>query len=425
MDGSFACPECGCVINLTSLAPGRKVRCDWCQTWVETPYLQRAEPIRRMRSDRAWKRRRRWPPWAWPVAVLLILAITVASASRLVRSRWHSAEAVALTRLIDSSREAESHGRYSEALATIEGALTLAGQQSSAHCDLSALRRHRDHLSRTEAEARLVAMETDPEPGDIGRSVGLAVTLRARFHKDPALTDLGDRIEHILEWLRLEWAESDARSAVKAFDAGKFDQAIQLSEHQHRTADELSKMDRDRLQKHSRTLAGRIISRFGVVIVSVHGQFTMGSGSAYDSMIRPELETALRERGYLPKPVASSWDDLWNTRSPFQVTMVVGETQNEVYLQSPNRLSQIESRLSVTCRGQMLWSDIFKGKTQVPLPKITAYQASRLAVSDHRSAEVERVLYDNAHEILRERFQLSLRNMPPFRTPDSASTDSE
>ena len=425
MDGSFACPECGCVINLIRLAPGREVRCDWCQTWVETPYLQRAEPIRRMRSNRAWKHRRRWPAWARPVAVILILAITLASASRLVRSRWHSAEAEALTRLIDSSREAERQGRYAEALATIEGALTLAGGQSSAHCDLSELRRHRNDLARTEAEARLVAIETDPKPVDVGRSVGLALTLRARFQKDEALRGLGDRIEHTLESLRLEWAESDGRSSVKAFDAGKFDQAIQLSEHQHRTADELSKQDRDRLQQQSRTLAARIISRFGVVIGSVQGQFTMGSGSAYDGMIRPELKTALQERGYLPKPVESSWDDLWNTLSPFQVTLVVVEIQNEVYLQSPNRLSQIEARLSITCRGQRHWSDIFTGKTQVPLPKISAFQASRLAVSDHRSAEVERVLYQNACEILRERFQLSLRNMPAVRTPESASTDSD
>ena len=142
-------------------------------------------------------------------------------------------------------------------------------------------------------------------------------------------------------------------------------------------------------------------------------------------MVRPELESALRVRGYLPRPVDSLWDDLWNSLAPFHVTLSVIEVQNDVYLQSPNRLSQIEAKLSVVSQGQMVWSDTFKEKTHVPLPKISAYQASRLAVSDHRSVEFERVLYENARENLRERLALSHRNLPSFRSNDGFPPDSE
>ena len=85
---------------------------------------------------------------------------------------------------------------------------------------------------------------------------------------------------------------------------------------------------------------------------------------------------------------------------------------------------KIEAKLSVVSQGQVVWSDTFKEKTHVPLPKISAYQASRLAVSDHRSAEFERVLYENARENLRERLALSLRNLPSFRPNDGSSPDS-
>ena len=425
MDGSFACPECGCVIKQNSLAPGREVRCDWCQTWVETPYLSRAEPILKMRSTRAWNRRRRWPVWARPLAVFLLLAIGVASASRLVRSHWHAVEAEALTRLIESAKSSEAAGRYSEALATLEGALSLAGEQSSSHCDLRALREHRDSLSYIEAKGRLEALESPSKVSDSERAVGFALTLRERCRHDPALAPIAERIDQVLDKRRKDWAEADGKNAVIALDSGRFEESLKLCQHEYQMAEELTKPDRERLQRDSKKLASRIISRSGTVISPTLGQFTNGSSSSYNNMVRPELEGALRVRGYLPRPVDPLWDDLWNSLAPFHVTLSIVEVQNDVYLQSPNRLSQIEARLSVISQGQVVWSDTFKEKTHVPLPKLSAYQASRLAVSDHRSVEFERVLYENARENLRERLALSLRNLPPFRSNDGFPPDSE
>ena len=61
MDGSFACPECGSSVEVAGLAPGRQVRCGFCNRLLEVPYLPRA-------AESAWKRRRfarpRWFVWA-------------------------------------------------------------------------------------------------------------------------------------------------------------------------------------------------------------------------------------------------------------------------------------------------------------------------------------------------------------------------
>ena len=70
MDGSFACPECGSSVEVGGLAPGRQVRCGFCDRLLEVPFLPRA-------ADAPWKRRRfgrpKWLNWAW--AALAIASI--------------------------------------------------------------------------------------------------------------------------------------------------------------------------------------------------------------------------------------------------------------------------------------------------------------------------------------------------------------
>src|SRR5260370_10276102 len=112
MDGTFACPECGCEICLRGLSPGRQVVCDWCKSLVEVPYIPRADQIKRMRRDRTRARahRLRLPAWAWAVAGLLSVAIVLASVGRVVVGRWQSAEAATVAQLVESSRAAAGAG---------------------------------------------------------------------------------------------------------------------------------------------------------------------------------------------------------------------------------------------------------------------------------------------------------------------------
>lgn len=417
MDGTFACPECGCEIRLKGLSPGREVRCGWCQAWVVVPFLPRADQIKRMRGHRARGRRRRLPVWVWAAAGVLSVAIAVAAASRVVRSRWRSADAEAIARLVETSRQAEAAGRLDEALAAMEGALTLARRVEPASAAHDDFRRQRERLARREAEARLSALDSGGTPAEPGRAVGHALILLARARKDPALTGLEDRIEGTLERLRLRWAEADATAARTAEEDGQLVRSLEFCQRLARTADDLSPEPRKRWRGEAEATARRLISRYGAVVDPVRGQFSLGSPLSHAALLNPLLADRLRGAGYLPRPPQPTWDEFWTALAPYRVGVEIVERQDDTYLQSPNRLSQIEATLSLSRLGHRLWRDTARGRTQVPLPGLPAYQASRLAVGAHRSPDFERLLYNDARGILYDRLVPLLRNLPSSRSP--------
>src|SRR4051812_44015087 len=109
MEGTFACPECGAEIHLKGVSPGRLTRCGWCTSWVEVPFIPRADQIKRRRPASAkgfkavkrwW---RRWPLWSRVSVVVLLAALAVALTGRLIRDRRVSAECAALARLVESA----------------------------------------------------------------------------------------------------------------------------------------------------------------------------------------------------------------------------------------------------------------------------------------------------------------------------------
>ena len=73
MDGAFACPECGSSVEVGGLAPGRQVRCGFCDRLLEVPFLPRA-------ADAPWRRRRfgrpKWLNWAWAALAIVSIAGT-------------------------------------------------------------------------------------------------------------------------------------------------------------------------------------------------------------------------------------------------------------------------------------------------------------------------------------------------------------
>ncbi len=424
MDGSFACPECGCVIALSGLAPGRQVRCDWCRSVVEVPYIPRADQIKRMRGTRTKRQRYRLPAWSIPLVALLVIAIVIAAAARMVRTRWKSEEASAIARLVHEADAAESAGRIGDALVSVEGAISLAAPLAEPPCDLPALRARRDELSRKDVRARLDRLDARSNAQDPGQAVGEALTLEARGLKDRALAELSDRIATTLDRLRLQWAEADGAAVEAALAENRIDAALELAQRQYRTAEHLPKKDSERLQAQARAQGSRIIEEYGLLLEPIEGQFTLGSPKVYETRFRPPLAAGLRGRGYLPRPAGALWDDLWNSLARFRVAVSVKERQEDTYLQSANRVSEINVRVSVSCKGASLWADTPLGRTQVPLPNTPAYQASRLAVSAQRSAEFERLLYENALDNLLDRLQITLKNFPILGAAPPASTSS-
>jgi hypothetical protein len=420
MDGTFACPECGCEIEPAGLSPGRQVRCDFCRTWVEVPFIPRAGPIKRMRRDRASRKHQR-AVWAvaWIVIAAAFLVVGVAGARQVVRSRWRSADAVTLERLLESSRSAESQHRLGEALSALEAALALGARCDPKTCNLEELRRHRKELALREAEEELAKLEGDPSGSrvDTGQRVGRALTLRARVETDAALAGLLERVDTAVQRLRIAQVEADASDALEAEQEEIPDRAMELVVRIHRTAEDLPSSLRVRWQRDAAAIATRLISKYGLIAEPLRAHFTLGSAASYDSAIQPVLGHALREAHYLVRPKSPLWEDTWAKLAPFRLTMEVTERQEGAYLGSPNRLSLIDARLGLWREKEQIWHIEPHAVTTVPLPGLAAYQASRLAVGSHRNPELEHMLYDNARSNLAERLSTALRSLPSSR-PD-------
>ena len=128
-----------------------------------------------------------------------------------------------------------------------------------------------------------------------------------------------------------------------------------LAIRMYQTVEDLSNPTRRELRDQAVALAEQIIGRHGIVIEPVTGKFTLGSPESYETLLRPSLNHELQKHGFLPRTGSTPWDDLWLTHSRYRLTTVIQERQDDVYLDSLNRVSSIESRLSVFDGSQVLW----------------------------------------------------------------------
>lgn len=425
MDGSFACPDCGCGIRLKGLSPGRQVRCDWCGAMVEAPYIPRAEEVRRLRRVRSARRRGRWTFWARAVLGVLVLAIVAVGGERAVRSRHDHVKADELAVLLESSREAEKAGRLGEALYEIEGALSVARALRPPPSNLEELNRRRDTLALREAKAQVAALASvsSGTAADPARAVGTALTLLARAAKDPALSGLVDAIRLELDRHRESWSRADMLSAAQALEEGNPSGALQLCRRAFDTARALDSAPRKDLLDEAEALARRVIERHGVVIQPPKGHFTLGSPKSYAELLNPLITSALVGQGYVLRTGGSgtAWDELWNSTAPYRVTLDVTERQDDTYLSSPSRLTHIDAKLILWRKQTPLWSQSPNAASQVPLPGLPAYLASRVAATDKRNLECERLLYEDARSSLIGRLGENLRHLPGCRRTDSHS----
>ena len=123
MDGSFACPECGSQVEVQGLAPGRQVRCGFCQQLIEVPFLPRV-------PAGSWKRRRfsrsRWFTWTLGALGAISMVLCLAGVIQYVRTHLRAAEKGSIARLLESSRAHEESGRLDQALIDLDVALDLA-----------------------------------------------------------------------------------------------------------------------------------------------------------------------------------------------------------------------------------------------------------------------------------------------------------
>lgn len=406
MDGVFACPKCGYELKSKGHTAGRHLRCDWCEAWVEVPFIPRAaRPAQR-------RRRRRmpiWLFWTWcgvgAFAAILFVVLTV----RWVQSRANLIQERRVGGLLASAEDNEKAGRLGDAVAELEAALALLRTyESSSSPRLMELYTRRDALVRREVRAQLEAL-TSAKPDDV---VGQCLTLLARRSEQPALAEFEDAIEERLQTAALQSVSENLTAGRADFDAGRSAEALRRCEHIARIVEHAEAHSRRKLNAEARALVTQIAERGGVVIEPVTGQFTFGSPSSYTTSLQPLLADALNQHGYLSCPEGSPWRSVWETAAPFRVAVVMDEQLRENYLQSRNRVSLLAASVMLRQKDTTVWEQLATARTQVPIPKMPAYQAARLGFGDAPVPEYERILYNNARGSFLERFGGSLKNLP-------------
>ncbi len=360
--------------------------------------------------------------WIGLATAVLTLVIALVIGQSVFHFHRRSARSAALNQLLVAASQAERAHRLDEALVALEAALTLAEADATV-VDVEDLHARRDRLATKEAEEQLRVLEGPND--DPGRAVGRALTLRLRATRDPALLSLASRVEAVLAHLQLQRVEHEAAAALAAEDAGRLADALELASQVHEHATEIATEPRAHWQTAATDIAARVIGRAGVIIEPVRGQYTLGSNQDYDSLLQPLFATGLRNAGYLTKTRRTAWDQLWASNAPYRLTSTILERVAGTYLSSLNRLSRIDLKVALSRNGSPIWSGEPTATTSVPVPGIGAYQASRVAVSDGRNIELERLLYENARLNLLDRLGTFLRNLPslaPTTVPTTAGS---
>jgi hypothetical protein len=405
MDGSFACPECGTDVEVRGLAPGRQVRCGFCQRLLEVPYLPRA-------ADPSWKRRRfgqpKWVRWALAALGIAALAILVTGTLRLFKKQHDSAQKRSINRLLVSSRQHEDAGDLNQALIDLDAALHLAQQsEPAALSQLADHHKKRRGLAQREVEATLDRLNRD------GRStfpLGDWLNLVARLPRDADLATLVAPVKKQFEAALKREVESQLTAARRSFESGQVVEAYRRCDRVAGLIKHLEPQTQSTARSDTEKLVIQIVTKHGLTIEAVRGTFVFGSQSSYVSDLMPILVEALEAKGYLPYRASSPWHGLW-THALYQVRLDVTERLEDNYLSSQNRLTWIEAWLSLSSRGVVLWQIRPTARTMVPLPKLPTLVASRLAASP-RSEEDEKLLYKNAQGQIEDRIRRNLGNMP-------------
>jgi hypothetical protein len=410
MDGAFACPECGNRVEIRGLAPGRQVRCGFCRRLLEIPYLPRA--------DSGWKRRRfqrpKWVVWSYAAIAIAVAIILSASAFRLLKREYRSSQDRSIKHLVQLSRQHEAEGRLGEALIDLDAALELAEKAGpSTLARLERERKDRPDLARRDVEVILERLRKhDPSTFPVGDWLNLI----ARAARDRDLESLAQPIEQEFQSALRQQASTDLETAHRAFDSGQVVVSMQACDRIAVLCKHLAPEERDRTFLETEKLVRQLVSARGVYVAPPEGQFVFGALASYGSELLPVLTKGLETKGYLPVHESSPWRDLWKN-ARYQLRLEVKERLEGRYPPSENRLTRIEARLSLTSTDKFTWDAIPTARSTVPLPHLRADFAVQAGTGSERSAEFEKLLYDDARGQIKEKFAFALTNMPEWSPP--------
>ena len=408
MDGSFACPECGSSVEVRGLAPGRQVRCGFCNRLLEVPFLPRA-------ADAAWKRRRfarpKWVVWVSAALAVVVVAVLSVSTFRFVARQYDSAQQRPINVLLESSRVNEADGRLDQALLDLDTAIEMARKAGPDYlARLDNWGRKRPDLARREA-ANVVDRLRGSRP--LSFPLGDWLSLIARADKDPDLSSLSNSInEQFLVALNRE-ISSELAAARRAFASGPVLSSFTCCERIAGLIDRLPPDRRTAARAETEALVIQIVSKHGVIIGPAQGQFVSDSQSYISKMV-PVIVKAFEAKGYLPFRQSYRWREQWK-HATYHTSIIVSEKYDGTYLSSPNRLTRIEVRLTVTRARQVppVFQTMPSARSTGSLSKLPLSLSNRMAMTGERTEEIEKLLRDDAREQIDERLAHSLSNMPP------------
>lgn len=391
MSSEFACPECGRPVALSGLATGRRLRCDDCGTMIEVPYLPRAA-----------KTPRRTAPLVPPVVLVLAGLVTLLSLAIIgVKQAWragvHASATAEMAALRSRAEDAWRADQFDDAVQAFDAAL--------ARRDLpwgpEVLQSFQDR--RTTAAHRLVDQELERldllGPDDRLRD-GLA--LDARIEADPSLEAYRDPVRAVVCRAVEQRFERDLTAADQAFEAGQVGPSMALADGLQKLAGRLPYWARNPGPAPDRLvdLMRRIAARQGAVVEPIQGSYRLGSAEAYDKALRPVLLDGLRAKGYATEPADPELASVWGQSAPNRLVVEVVEREGGRYLQSANPIALLEVRLVFQRPGKVEWKQTIQAQTDVPLPRLPAFEASHLAIVKTPSPEIQRRFHDNAFQAL-------------------------
>ena len=252
-------------------------------------------------------------------------------------------------------------------------------------------------------------------------SVGNWLNLEARAARDPDLVVAPHAIAQQFQALSIDKSTSSSRPPRRDFDAGRVGSSLTHCDRiarAHRTALDRSPVDRPQADGG---LVTNLVSTHGAKIQAPQGRFLFGPRS-YASEVVPVIVTALETKGYIPYRESSPWQQQWN-HALYLVNMDVKEDHQGTYLTTANRLSRIEVRLTLSASDRPM--PIFQTKpvavSRVPLPKLPVYVSSKVAMAGEQSAEIEKLLYDDARKQIDQMIAHQLSNMPGCLTDRPAA----
>lgn len=416
MEGSFACPECGKILEIQGRAPGRQIRCDFCGRLLEIPYLVRS-------ASASWKRRRfTRPGWfVWTSlglgAALTVLLVLVGL--RFLGGRRDSLNSRSVARLLQSSRAHEDERRLDLALVDLDAAIDLAAQVGmSRTTPVETARERRGDLARRDARA---VLETLKVQSSSRFPLGSWLDLRARCGRDRDLASLREPIDAAFRAELARSLDGELVAALREAKGGFAKAALDRCDGVASLLEHLAPSERDPRSALAEQLVGQLVAARGVVVQTPQGEFVLGSQATYEREMLPLVARALEAKGYLLYRPKSFFRDLWR-QAAYQLRLVVKESLEGSYLSSQNRMTRIEVDLDLELgpARTRIWRTMPTARTQAPLPHLPALLSSRIAASPRRSEEIEHMLYADARGRIDEKVSFALSNLPVCGTTSGA-----